>query len=52
MNLTTGAVSELAKDDPRLRAIHEELLRQFDAGRQTAVAYEEIEDLLRLRAGA
>src|SRR5919204_941988 len=37
---------ELPKDDPRLRAVHEELLRQFDAGRQTAVEWEEIEELL------
>jgi 2-phosphinomethylmalic acid synthase len=38
---------EPAKDDPALRAVHEELLRQFDAGRQTAVDWEEIEHLLR-----
>lgn len=36
---------EPAKDDPRLRSLHEELLRQFDAGRQTAVEWEEIEAL-------
>jgi citrate (Re)-synthase len=41
---------EVAKDDPRLRAVHEELLRQFDAGRQTAVEWEEIEELLRVPA--
>jgi 2-phosphinomethylmalic acid synthase len=41
-----------AKDDPRLHAIHEELLRQFDAGRQTAVEWEEIEELLRAPAPA
>jgi 2-phosphinomethylmalic acid synthase len=37
---------EPAKGDPRLRALHDELLRQFDAGRQTAVDWEEIEELL------
>jgi isopropylmalate/homocitrate/citramalate synthase len=37
---------ELAKDDAQLRAIHEELMRQFDAGRQTAVEWEEISELL------
>ena len=35
-----------SKDDPRLRAVHDELLRQFDAGRQTAVEWEEVEHLL------
>ncbi|HEX7083523.1 MAG TPA: hypothetical protein VF186_05380 [Gaiellaceae bacterium] len=38
---------ELAKDDPRLRAVHDELMRQFDAGRQTAAEWEEIDGLLR-----
>jgi isopropylmalate/homocitrate/citramalate synthase len=38
---------EPAKDDPELRELHEVLLRQFDAGRQTAVEWEEIEELLR-----
>ena len=37
---------EPAKDDPALVALHEELLRQFDAGRQTAVEWEEIAELL------
>jgi 2-phosphinomethylmalic acid synthase len=37
---------ELAKDDPQLRAVHDELMRQFDAGRQTAVEWEEISELL------
>jgi citrate (Re)-synthase len=37
---------EPAKDDPRLLRVHEELLRQFDAGRQTAVEWEEIAELL------
>jgi 2-phosphinomethylmalic acid synthase len=37
---------ERAKDDPELRRIHDELVRQFDAGRQTAVEWEEISDLL------
>jgi isopropylmalate/homocitrate/citramalate synthase len=36
---------ELAKDDPRVLRIHEELERQFDAGRQTAVEWEEISDV-------
>jgi isopropylmalate/homocitrate/citramalate synthase len=37
---------EPAKDDPGVQALHRELLRQFDGGRQTAVEWEEIEDLL------
>lgn len=37
---------ELAKDDPQLRRVHDELMRQFDAGRQTAVEWEEISELL------
>jgi 2-phosphinomethylmalic acid synthase len=37
---------ELRKDDPRLRRIHGELMRQFDAGRQTAVEWEELGGLL------
>jgi 2-phosphinomethylmalic acid synthase len=40
----TGA--ELAKDDPLLLAVDAELDRQFDAGRQTAVEWEELERLL------
>jgi hypothetical protein len=35
-----------------MRAIHEELSRQFDAGRQTAVEWEEIEELLRAPVSA
>jgi len=37
---------EAGKDDPELRRVHDELLRQFDAGRQTAVEWEEIDELL------
>ena len=37
---------ELAKDDPDLLRIHGELTEQFDAGRQTAVEWEEVEALL------
>jgi isopropylmalate/homocitrate/citramalate synthase len=37
---------ELAKDDPELNSIHDELTRQFDSGRQTAVEWEEISGLL------
>jgi 2-phosphinomethylmalic acid synthase len=37
---------ELRKDDPQLLSIHDELMRQFDAGRQTAVEWEEISELL------
>ena len=40
---------EPAKDDPELRALHDELARQFDAGRQTAVEWEEVEELLASR---
>ena len=43
---------ELTKDDPHLHAINEQLALQFDAGRQTAVEWEEIEELLRARAPA
>ncbi len=38
--------SEREKDDPELRRVHDELLRQFDSGRQTAVEWEEISELL------
>ena len=34
---------EPAKDDRELVAVHRELLRQFDAGRQTAVEWEELQ---------
>jgi isopropylmalate/homocitrate/citramalate synthase len=37
---------ELAKDDPELERVHAELTRRFDAGRQTAVEWEEIAALL------
>jgi 2-phosphinomethylmalic acid synthase len=37
---------ELAKDDPRVAAVHDELARRFDEGRQTAVEWEEIAELL------
>ena len=37
---------ELSKDDEQLRTLHSELLRQFDAGRQTAVEWEEVTELL------
>ncbi|MGH3002504.1 MAG: pyruvate carboxyltransferase [Gaiellaceae bacterium] len=43
---------EPAKDDPALRDLHAELQRQFDAGRQTAVEWEEIDELLRAPARA
>jgi len=43
---------EPAKDDPGLQALHEELRRQFDAGRQTAVEWEEIVELLGAAAPA
>ena len=35
----------LAKGDPGLERVHRELMRQFDAGRQTAVEWEEIAEL-------
>jgi isopropylmalate/homocitrate/citramalate synthase len=38
----TGA--ELHKDDPRLRALHADLTKEFETGRQTAVEWEEIAD--------
>jgi 2-phosphinomethylmalic acid synthase len=37
---------EPAKDDPDLQTLHAELERQFDGGRQTAVEWEEIAELL------
>jgi 2-phosphinomethylmalic acid synthase len=43
---------ELAKDDPELLRVHEELTRQFDAGRQTAVDWEEVAGLLGSPAAA
>ncbi len=43
---------ELAKDDPELRRVHAELARQFEEGRQTAVEWEEVRDLLGRRAEA
>lgn len=43
--------TERTKDDEQLRSIHGELTRQFDAGRQTAVEWEEISELLGAPAG-
>ena len=43
---------ELAKDDPALLRAHAEITRQFDAGRQTAVEWEELARLLDSRAVA
>jgi isopropylmalate/homocitrate/citramalate synthase len=43
---------ELAKDDSELVRVHGELSRQFDAGRQTAVEWEEIAGLLGSPAAA
>jgi 2-phosphinomethylmalic acid synthase len=43
---------EPAKDDPELLRIHAELTRRFDAGRQTAVEWEEIAGLLGSPAAA
>ena len=43
---------ELAKDDPELLRVHAELGRQFDAGRQTAVEWEEVAELLESPAAA
>ena len=37
---------ELPKDDPDLLRVHDELMAQFDAGRQTAVEWEEVEGML------
>ncbi len=37
---------DLAKDDPELRRVHDALTEQFDAGRQTAVEWEEVAVLL------
>ena len=43
---------ELAKDDPDLLRVHGELDRQFEAGRQSAVEWEEIAELLGAPAAA
>jgi 2-phosphinomethylmalic acid synthase len=43
---------ELAKGDPELLRVHAELARQFEAGRQTAVEWEEIAGLLGRPAAA
>jgi 2-phosphinomethylmalic acid synthase len=37
---------ELAKDDPELQRVHAALMEQFDAGRQTAVEWEEVAAML------
>jgi isopropylmalate/homocitrate/citramalate synthase len=37
---------ELPKDDPALLRVHEALMEQFDAGRQTAVEWEEVAAML------
>jgi hypothetical protein len=37
---------EFRKEDPKIQAAHEWMLRQFDEGRQTAVEWEEIAVLL------
>ena len=42
---------ELAKDDPGLLRVQAELARQFEAGRQSAVEWEEVRDLLETGAG-
>jgi citrate (Re)-synthase len=38
---------EFRKEDPKIQAAHEWMLRQFDEGRQTAVEWEEIAVLLK-----
>jgi len=40
---------DLPKDDPGLVAVHEALMEQFDAGRQTAVEWEEVQTLIGAR---
>lgn len=42
---------ELGKDDPLVREIHQGLMRQFDAGRQTAVEWEEISNRFEVAVG-
>jgi len=37
---------DLPKDDPELVRVHEALMEEFDGGRQTAVEWEEVEELL------
>jgi len=38
---------EAAKDDPRLIAVHDWMIREFDGGRQTAIEWEELEPIVR-----
>ncbi len=42
---------ELPKDDSELRRLHDELAGQFDAGRQTAVEWEEVAQLMGVSVG-
>ena len=43
---------DLAKDDPELLRVHAALTEQFDAGRQTAVEWEEVAELLGAPVGS
>jgi 2-phosphinomethylmalic acid synthase len=38
--------SDLGKDDPRLRSLHDRITREFDAGRQTSIEWEELRPLV------
>jgi isopropylmalate/homocitrate/citramalate synthase len=42
---------ELSKSDPGLLAIHQEVVRQFDAGRQTSIEWEELAHLVEREVG-
>ena len=37
---------DLAKDDPRLHALHDRITADFDAGRQTGIEWEELRPLV------
>jgi 2-phosphinomethylmalic acid synthase len=37
---------EIAKDDPQIRALHDEVEREFDSGRQTGMEWEELAPLV------
>lgn len=42
---------DLAKDDPRLVALHDQIAREFDAGRQTSIEWEELRPMVEYQLG-
>jgi 2-phosphinomethylmalic acid synthase len=37
---------DIDKNDPRLHGLHDEIVRQFDAGRQTGLEWEELQPMV------